>query len=654
MSLSLLPRDNDPPPPPSSSGAGAGGIESAASVSKASQACISCRKQKRKCDKTLPACGLCARMTRRCDYTDTPSAPTADDIAVLQARVAELENRLSNGGGSGGGGDVAMGGTGNNHDPHSPSTTTTTNTTHALSPSGGSGRSRPPPVNSRGPLWLPSLMNNGLPSAVFLDIDCFKWAGMPIPKPNVDVPEDVFEILSQGRSGNDSTGSNAVQEATAEYFDTVHRWFPFISRKRMSLGISLGEGGPDLAMLFLAMKLVTAHPVEGTPCAATPMYTAAKRFLALLESSGNVSLPHLQSMILVALYEFGHGIYPAAWMSISACSRYAEFVGIPAFKESSLMLGSVATWTEVEERRRVWWAVYILDRAVCLGNKRRCSFPEPDETTSLPVDDDAWDAGDPTCAQHIPAITTPIFQPQGPFARLAQAAMLVSNTLQHCRSSILTNRRGGTTSSSNNKSDHPFDLAYVQSLADTISSFGAVLEDELHFSKSSPTTTTNHQQQSTYFARLVPRCLTHSAMILLFDVYSCPENLHDGPGPNGIDSGGPKTPDELTMQMRAISGLRALALQVRDLSVDLLEAVMLPAEQRRVSPLCLDSVYGAMATLHWLWKEGGDAELLAGLEDVRRSMARLAMRWRLAREYVDMMDYHDVTAVVAWRGGIVS
>lgn len=265
-------------------------------------------KSRRKCDKALPICGLCARMGRPCDYAETTTAaasngpaPTAEDLAALQARLAELEGRLRPDTNSGGGG-------------------------------GGGGR---PPVNSAGPLWLPASMNR-FPSAIFLDIDCFKWAQLPIPKPNVDVPADVYEILSSG---------NAVQDATSEYFSNVHCWFPIVSRKRMLIGTSLWEAGPDLAMLFLAMLLVSCREFVGRECAARhPLYAASKRFLALLEAGGNVSLMHLQAMLLVAVYEFGHALYPAAWMTVAQCARYVDVLGLPSFKESSLMLGSCVSF----------------------------------------------------------------------------------------------------------------------------------------------------------------------------------------------------------------------------------------------------------------------------------------------------------------------
>jgi hypothetical protein len=142
--------------------------------------------------------------------------------------------------------------------------------------------------------------------------------------------QDVLEILSN---------ANALQQAVTDYFNTIHCWFPIISKKRMNMGEPLHEGGSDLAMLFLAMKLVSSQPVNGVASAESHLYIASKRFIALLESSGTISLMYLQAMVLVAIYEFGHSIYPAAWMTIGACSRYAEILGLPSYKDSVVILG---------------------------------------------------------------------------------------------------------------------------------------------------------------------------------------------------------------------------------------------------------------------------------------------------------------------------
>jgi len=140
----------------------------------------------------------------------------------------------------------------------------------------------------------------------------------------------------------------------------------------------LWEAGPDLALLFLCMKLITSRPQDGMGSSQNPLYISAKRFVALMEATGTASLLVLQSNLLVTWFEYGQAIYPAAWMSAGWCVRYGNMLGISGdelavellgrlvsrFNQSSrmLLIGNQGTWTEREERRRTWWGVLLADR----------------------------------------------------------------------------------------------------------------------------------------------------------------------------------------------------------------------------------------------------------------------------------------------------
>lgn len=111
------------------------------------------------------------------------------------------------------------------------------------------------------------------------------------------------------------------------------------------------------------MKLVMAFPTVGPRSSRTALYHATKHFYVVVEDS--LSILVLQAGILVALYELGHGIYPAAFLTIGSCARYAYALGINVSQRVSTK--RVITLVEVEERRRVWWALVVLDRFVtCL------------------------------------------------------------------------------------------------------------------------------------------------------------------------------------------------------------------------------------------------------------------------------------------------
>lgn len=171
-----LPLDASPIPPP-----------------RAPQACLSCRKQKRKCNKGIPACSLCERMNRPCDYSDALPAPTSDDFMALRQRLAELEGRLNGGPGSGmtmigsrggsmalghgGAGGMGLGGMAMGNSPYTPA-------------SSGMGM-----ADERGGTMMPSYQEemrqvplNRFPAIAFLDSDAFKYGGIAVPKPSISIP----------------------------------------------------------------------------------------------------------------------------------------------------------------------------------------------------------------------------------------------------------------------------------------------------------------------------------------------------------------------------------------------------------------------------------------------------------------------------------
>lgn len=129
-------------------------------IPKASQACLTCRKQKRKCSKTIPSCALCERMNRHCDYSDSAPPPTHEDFSALRIRIMELESRLN-------GGNGVM----------SPPTTFATPSS-ALSAAEQLGQPTPaynPPQQQQDFPSQPIL--NRFPAIAFLDSDSFKHGG---------------------------------------------------------------------------------------------------------------------------------------------------------------------------------------------------------------------------------------------------------------------------------------------------------------------------------------------------------------------------------------------------------------------------------------------------------------------------------------------
>jgi hypothetical protein len=65
-------------------------------------------------------------------------------------------------------------------------------------------------------------------------------------------------------------------------------------------------------------------------------------------------------MLLIVLYEAGHGIYPAASISMASCARVARNLGLHKIRSKPLSENG----DDLGEKRRTWWAIHNLDRYV--------------------------------------------------------------------------------------------------------------------------------------------------------------------------------------------------------------------------------------------------------------------------------------------------
>lgn len=303
---------------------------------KASQACAACRKQKRRCDKALPSCALCTRMGRICDYSDITPAPSSDDFQMLRQKVQDLEHKLL---------------------LSSPQTTSSSGMTPLSANSvnggditnqilgGGTNGVTPANEQDKGPF----------PTLFFLDAVAFEETRQSIPRPVLRIPPEVFGQL--GTSAD-------IQQIVGTYFQSIHPWLPMVSKKRLFalMANPNNEIGADYALLFLCMKLILERPQDTVSPTDRSLYWTAKTYFTLLEANALLSVQLLQASVLIATYEVGHGIYPAAFITTGHIARLGQAMGLHSRKDAPQMGTRFPTWTEQEEVRRAWWAVQLLDR----------------------------------------------------------------------------------------------------------------------------------------------------------------------------------------------------------------------------------------------------------------------------------------------------
>lgn len=117
-----------------------------------------------------------------------------------------------------------------------------------------------------------------------------------------------------------------------------------------------------------------------------------------LEECGDQAPPLslLQALVLLAHGQLTQGVRGKAWRSLGSCVRLAYESNLHLV-DAGFPRDSVDTriWTENEEKRRVWWAIWEMD--VFASTIRRCptAVDWSQIETLLPVEDEYWFKGTP-------------------------------------------------------------------------------------------------------------------------------------------------------------------------------------------------------------------------------------------------------------------
>ncbi|KAM0282036.1 hypothetical protein ACHAQH_003242 [Verticillium albo-atrum] len=124
----------------------------------------------------------------------------------------------------------------------------------------------------------------------------------------------------------------------------------------------------------------------------------------------HLSVENLQALIIVTFNDIGHGDSAKAWSVIGSLTRTVEYVQLSVesdldSKEPLLRplstIPSPGSWTEEEQRRRVFWNVFCLDRFCSVTTGWNTSLTSDDVRRRLPADGGLWHKEEP--------VTTPYF-----------------------------------------------------------------------------------------------------------------------------------------------------------------------------------------------------------------------------------------------------
>ncbi|KAH8799831.1 fungal-specific transcription factor domain-containing protein [Xylogone sp. PMI_703] len=329
----------------------------------ASPACEECRRRKLRCDGQQPQCGVCEESSVPCIVNTNRArrGPKKGHIKALRARIALLESRLSD--------------TQDHPNLDSASDAETS------------------PQNAGADEELSSLSD--LPTSIAIS----PW-----------LRADLDQI----------------------YFEKIHIFAPILHRGRYSSSKRQGSENQTRACLEYAMWALATSLSTQYQNIHGQLYRHARRKLEALESSnsqGTYCIQRVQAWILLAIYELMRMDYQRCWTSASRAIKLVQLMKLDKIDNPRAVNRSASTatsdWVETEQKRRIFWMAYCLDRFISIhgGSISILNEDTSDQAVLMGFLSDVVIADDPN--------------PRSSFTEYVVIATLWSRCLRHRQQSTL-------------------------------------------------------------------------------------------------------------------------------------------------------------------------------------------------------------------------
>ncbi|KAJ9614980.1 hypothetical protein H2200_001054 [Cladophialophora chaetospira] len=234
------------------------------------------------------------------------------------------------------------------------------------------------------------------------------------PQPSAGLYQDVQPIESGPPSWELSAvglqeplpSQQAVNELHQVFFEKIYPGVPIIHRGKYLAGMSLPATSrlrPPVCLSY-AIWCLAASVSEDYSAVTEHFYHRARKYMDIDEiasrGQGVVTLAHAQTTAYLAAFETRMTYFPRAWLSIGKAVRLCHMMNLHRLDGVGLdvkeMLPTAVTWVELEERRRVFWAVFIQDRYQSVGSGWPTIIDERDITTKLPSSEEDFILGQAT------------------------------------------------------------------------------------------------------------------------------------------------------------------------------------------------------------------------------------------------------------------
>lgn len=351
-------------------------------------ACETCRKRKLKCSGDKPKCESCTRLKKECTYTviHKKSGPPRGYLKTLESRLEQMEKLLA--------ASIDVNSNGTKRDP------SMTQKRHFQEEDNFVGRKRPSKAQS------------------FMDEDDDVISTLPPVSLDLSAPQEQPPTNCAYQKPSDTMFSNSqsslipmdleepyptddvVERLVENYFEVMHPFYPFINKHRFYSTYSSGKMKPHL----LYAILMTGASLSDTPLfhLQEEMYLRCVKYVnkSEMKDFGReiLTLEYIQANLLLSVHENRIGCFPRAWITIGKTIRAVNQCNLHDTESGAGRKHRMQCLSDkpevgplyMEEKRRTFWSVYVLDKYYSAASGWPSGLRDEDIKTCIPLNDSAF------------------------------------------------------------------------------------------------------------------------------------------------------------------------------------------------------------------------------------------------------------------------
>ncbi|KAI1393550.1 fungal-specific transcription factor domain-containing protein [Hypoxylon trugodes] len=351
--------------------------------------CVSCRNRKLKCDRTKPRCNRCEKAKVECIFPESRRKPAFKrrNVRELEARLAQVEVLLS---------EATQNKPKHNEAPES--------------------------VNFKSPEVADDVIFQEMdftdPEISFDNGTGYSYQqdpGVTFSAETSDVhdqeqPSFYGDLMDLGGIYESLPPFEVMEELNRIYFERQQHMIPIIHPTRyLQAFYSAPHMKPPMCLQY-AIWALAAHGSPKYQVYHEIFYRRARQYIEADEMKGYgehfITVFHAQAWCVISTYEAKSMLVTRAAMTSSRAVRLVQMMGLHRLdgttEETCPTLLPAKDWTELEERRRVFWGIFCIDSHCSISTGWPFLIDSAEVTTHLPAPESAFHNGEEveTCYLH--------------------------------------------------------------------------------------------------------------------------------------------------------------------------------------------------------------------------------------------------------------